>query len=951
MQRSEDFRRPERLLHQQYRWFRLAWPLGMAAAGLAALLVAIWCLHPSPKRVDHWSALLLWWLGGLLVIAVLACGTWAFRRSHLEQSAQKLDQKLSAKNRLETATSLKHSSDPLARAQREETGDFLSHAPVKMHGGGVLFLAGLVALLLAAHLATLLIWSRPWQHTAVAAAPAKPEAPPPKATIKFITPKSETTAAPVEEVPLEAVADSETGLRDLTLSVEVNGEPKLNAPVAADEVRNNGRHKFQVSIYLDQLEVQPFDIVSYHLQAQRIGSAGLPATVSPVQFVQIKPFREDIREMPGGGGGSGNENFNLAKALKSSQLRLLKENFILAHAEIGHDQPDWQNENGRVGEQQSVLETKTGEAIDSFVQLGMPAEMVNLLTQAKPLMNVAAGKIKTQENEPALAPQGKALGLITEMEKYFIKMIAQANQSAQAAAASARARNQAASDPFEKNKELELKQRDKTPAGELELLAQEQTRLADDLGKTKAETPESAKDEKEDPNRIQGSPTERETQISQRVGALLNGKTFVPEVTEHLENGRKNAREALQQLDAEDIAKSREPAAAAARELQAAAAAMKSKGEEQAREQLAEAMRALNDAADEARNAPEQDSEQTRREMAQQAKEEADQTRSALAQAAQQEQETGSAEEARQLAEMARALNEKPLRDALEKLRRDPRNATTAQRAAADLQRLAQRAAQRPGGGKPSSAEVEQLAQRLERERANLQRLAAQPGQGQQGAAGEKSTGSGQSPGQGTGDSTTPTTNPPKPGSEEKRGGNAGNFERKDQSSSSTQEMARAATTYGTLPASASGSRGPRQGPENGTPNGRAFALPAEDRERFARELIEDLRDDTTRALSFFPDEEALKEVRAALNAPAKKPQSYEKRAIAAAENVSGPLEGVISLLRVEVQRAARQHQLTDTDAEKAPAAYRAAVADYFEQLSRDYQNDANADGDIPGKK
>jgi len=52
-----------------------------------------------------------------------------------------------------------------------------------------------------------------------------------------------------------------------------------------------------------------------------------------------------------------------------------------------------------------------------LIQDGLPAEIVNLLSQAQPLMADAAGKIRATANEPAVPSQGKALGLITEIEK------------------------------------------------------------------------------------------------------------------------------------------------------------------------------------------------------------------------------------------------------------------------------------------------------------------------------------------------------------------------------------------------------------------------------------------------------------------------------------------------------------------------------------------------------
>jgi hypothetical protein len=54
---------------------------------------------------------------------------------------------------------------------------------------------------------------------------------------------------------------------------------------------------------------------------------------------------------------------------------------------------------------------------------------------------------------------------------------------------------------------------------------------------------------------------------------------------------------------------------------------------------------------------------------------------------------------------------------------------------------------------------------------------------------------------------------------------------------------------------------------------------------------------------------------------------------------IDPPLGEVIRLLREELNRAKRDHQLSEQSADTAPAAYRSAVADYFERLSRDYEN------------
>ncbi|MEI8343157.1 MAG: hypothetical protein WCH43_16670, partial [Verrucomicrobiota bacterium] len=509
---------------------------------------------------------------------------------------------------------------------------------------------------------------------------------------------------------------SESGLRNARLEVAVNGEPKLSLPIQSPGLEKSGRHKITASIYLDQLEVQPFDIVSYNLRAQRVAKNLLPDTFSPVQFVQIKPFRDDVREVPGGEGAD--NSMDLLKALKVVQLRLIKENFILAHAEITHDEPEWQSENNRVGSEQTTLEKKTDEVIEYFIQTGKPAQMVDLLAKAKPLMGEAGNKITIQNNQEATALQGKSLGYITEVEKFFRKKAGQD---------SGQANEKKITDPFEKQKEVELKQRFKTRAGELELLAREQKRLADDLTKTDAmpsPTPIPKDPPKPDPNKIDGTFSERETQESQRVGALLNGAAFVPEVTQHLEKARSNAQTALNQLDAYDVPNSRQPAASSALELQQALDSMYKAAGETAKEQRKAAMRILNDAAEEARNAPKQNSDQTAKEKADQAGQKVDEAKKKLQDAAQAQQETGSEKEARHMADLAMQLNSKELKEALDKLKAQPRNEETARNAAELLKRLADQSISPPTQGILSPEEIAQLIERMNRTRANLEHLA-----------------------------------------------------------------------------------------------------------------------------------------------------------------------------------------------------------------------------------
>ena len=863
-----------RLLRDHDRRMRVAWPLAVLASGLAGILAAEWIDHPSWARRESWDGHAWWWLAGLVLTLLATACMWAARRRNLLRSARSLDVRLAAKNRIETATALQDDPGALAQAQREETAGFLLRVPVRQRRTLVPVLSAVVGLLVLAHLATLLTWTRPWVPRPAVFVQQPPPAELPKASIKWKSPEAETKAAPVEEVPLEAVAESASGLRDLALEISVNGGPEKSIPVEVEGLKAAGKHPVLASLYLDQLEVEPFDIVSYHLRARRIDPRTLPETVSAVQFVQVKPFRDDVREMPGGDGMSA---FPLIVALKSAQLHLLKENFLLAHTDLPPTNEEWMKQNTRVGGEQGILEKKTGEVVQKLIEKGLPAEVVNLVMQAQPLMKTAGGKILEKENLAAQPPQGKALGLLTEVEKFFVKLAAKGGKSQGP---------KSVEDPFRDKKQFELKQRFQTAAGELELLTKEQERLAEDLSKPEGSptpTP-TASDAKPDPNKIDGSPNERQTRISQRIGALLNGRVFVPDVTGHLEQGRGHAQESLRQLDASDVPAAREPAASAARQLRLAVNAMNKAAADDAKDRLAEALRELNNAADAARSAPQQPSDEAARQKAEQAAKIADDTARKLAEAAQKQQETGSEKSAARMNDIAKSLSGTDMQKALDQLRQKPRDPAASQDAATRLQNLAGSTLK---GDALTPDQIARLVEKLERAHANMQRLA---------------------------------DNGPRPGSKGERGEGTG----KPNGRQPGQDPDGNSPGKGESPSQGQGGTS-----DKGTGAG------AGRREQFAKELLEDVRDGVEEATVVVPKSKEIVQLRETVWTGATR-KNYSA-ILTLFTKIDPPLEAVIKQLRAELSDQQRQHLLKDQNAEQAPAKYREAVADYFEQLSRDY--------------
>jgi hypothetical protein len=71
-------------------------------------------------------------------------------------------------------------------------------------------------------------------------------------------------------------------------------------------------------------------------------------------------------------------------------------------------------------------------------------------------------------------------------------------------------------------------------------------------------------------------------------------------------------------------------------------------------------------------------------------------------------------------------------------------------------------------------------------------------------------------------------------------------------------------------------------------------------------------------------------------------PRTYSTDATqvaAALGEMAGPLDEVVGLLNSKLLQSLRQYRLDDPNAAQPPPAYRDAVADYFERLSRDYRS------------
>ncbi len=127
-------------------------------------------------------------------------------------------------------------------------------------------------------------------------------------------------ATMLEEVPIEAEVTDDFGLQAVTLKLRVNSDAEISMPLKRQPIEAEKDSdlslktlKYSAMLYLEDLQVQPGDFITYYLQAQ---DAGLPPVLSELYFIEIRNFDNVFKRATSQGGAGGGFGPNLAQMQK-----------------------------------------------------------------------------------------------------------------------------------------------------------------------------------------------------------------------------------------------------------------------------------------------------------------------------------------------------------------------------------------------------------------------------------------------------------------------------------------------------------------------------------------------------------------------------------------------------------------------------------------------------------
>ncbi len=258
---------------------------------------------------------------------------------------------------------------------------------------------------------------------------------PPEVVIR--EPGRDIKATKLEEVKVVAEAVDDYGVENLTLMYSIgSGEPQvLDAETVEVEEKKviSGAYVF----YLEELDVEPGELISYYALATDNNTRTGPGTgTSELYFIEVRPFNERFMQMDAEGQQA--QEGQPFPNLIADQRTIIKNTWKHLHSRPSPMTEDYQAAVRKIGDEQNQLKDKTQRVTDelsmSMRDANVDPEMLMNLEEAVAKMGEASGELHAVKPKAALPHEQDALELLTkammELDKVLTQMRLGGSQAA-----------------------------------------------------------------------------------------------------------------------------------------------------------------------------------------------------------------------------------------------------------------------------------------------------------------------------------------------------------------------------------------------------------------------------------------------------------------------------------------------------------------------------------------
>lgn len=253
-------------------------------------------------------------------------------------------------------------------------------------------------------------------------------------SVSFAKPGRDISVSAIEEVFLEARADDDLGLSEILLVYNVNGGPwdtvSLHAASGPPMTEVTAGH----TVFMEDHELETGDLVAYHAIARDNAPAANEA-LTDIYFLQVRPFRRDYREGPGGGGGDGGDGGDgMDQDLSGLQRQIIAASFNLVRDRDSYSPDVWDENVVSVALNQERLREQVETLAQRIVNRGITGadESFQRIAEALPIaveaMNEAVDSLRTLNPQGAIAPEQRSLRQLQKAEETYERFVSRDRQ-------------------------------------------------------------------------------------------------------------------------------------------------------------------------------------------------------------------------------------------------------------------------------------------------------------------------------------------------------------------------------------------------------------------------------------------------------------------------------------------------------------------------------------------
>jgi len=249
-------------------------------------------------------------------------------------------------------------------------------------------------------------------------------------SVSIPSPGKDTRVSMIEEPLMRIRANDDQGIASLELVLSVNGEDEQVVKLL-DETQaalRNPQVDAEHVVYLEELELEPGDLVSYYVKAvERAPAARAKTVTSDIFFYQVRPFSTNYHnaEQGGGGGGGGAQG-----GQRQGHLSEQQKQFVIATFKMIRDRDQFSEESwletlallataeARIRDRVEAILRRIGSR--PFVMIDTRyKELLDELPQAVKAMTRVEEQLAASEVEAALADAQVALKHLQRADAAF----------------------------------------------------------------------------------------------------------------------------------------------------------------------------------------------------------------------------------------------------------------------------------------------------------------------------------------------------------------------------------------------------------------------------------------------------------------------------------------------------------------------------------------------------